>query len=78
MESTTAKKIDAEEPQLTIERLGHRRWLVVKEGEFKVRCRLPLHVDKMNDAQKEFFMHNACIELKSKLNRMRGLGQLIN
>lgn len=65
-------------PQLSIEEDGNRRWLVATEDGITARVRLPLHVDKMNDAQKEFFMHNACIELKQKILKDKALGNVTN
>lgn len=64
---------EAAEVELTIEIDGNKRWLVAIQNGWICKVRLPLHVEKMPDEQREHAMGILCFELKRKLALRQGV-----
>jgi hypothetical protein len=59
-------------PDLDIEVIGHKRYLVIREYGLVARERLPLHVMQMEDpAEKEWHMRELCIKLHRKMETLK-------
>lgn len=62
-----------DEPVLTIEQDGHRKWLVAKQSGCVAKIRLPLQIDKMEEDEAAFHIEKLCKELHNKLTKKRGV-----
>ncbi len=48
---------------------SNRRWLVVRAAHEEVRERWPVHMDKLDDGKRRFFMESATRRLNKKLHK---------
>lgn len=60
-----------------IKQVGHIYYLVVEDGEYMARERIPSHVMKMEEKARHWFMKEFITRVKRKMYKIKGKGQLV-